>query len=120
MSIQPQKLGKRYSKKVRDSSNLVLLDHQLLKNNCTLSIDKMNSKEIYSIVISSKLNVPTSRIYFEKRFSLYSFHGKDNYRFLPKFTTYIFLSNSCVLFAKSKKRNKSPILLLFSYTGYLK
>ena len=31
-----------------DSTNLVLLDHQLLKNNRTLSIDKMNSKEIVS------------------------------------------------------------------------
>ena len=35
-----------------DSSNLVLLDH----NNCTLGIEKMNSKEIYSIIISSKVN----------------------------------------------------------------
>ena len=38
-----------------DSSNLVLLDHQLLKNNRTLEIEKMNSKEIYSIMISSKV-----------------------------------------------------------------
>ena len=36
-----------------DSTNLVLLDHQLLKNNRTLSIDKMNSKEIYSMIVSS-------------------------------------------------------------------
>ena len=49
-----------------DSSNLVLLDHQLLKNNHTLGIEKMNSQEIYSIIMSSKLNIPTSRTYFEK------------------------------------------------------
>ena len=36
-----------------DSTNLVLLDHQLLKKNRTLSIDKMNSKEIYSMITSS-------------------------------------------------------------------
>ena len=52
-----------------DSSNLVLLDHQLLKNNRTLGIEKMNSKEIYSINISSKVNILTSRTYFEKKIS---------------------------------------------------
>ena len=38
-----------------DSTNLVLLDHQLLKNNRTLSIDKMNSKEDFlSIIFNGK------------------------------------------------------------------
>ena len=59
--------SKKYSKENQsDSSNLVLLHHQLLKNNRTLGIEKMNSKEIYSIIIS-KVNTPTSRIYFEKK-----------------------------------------------------
>ena len=49
-----------------DSSNLVLLDHQFLQNNRTLGIEKMNYKDIYSIIISSKVNTLTSRIYFEK------------------------------------------------------
>ena len=62
---------KKFRKKIlkenqSDSSNLVLLDHQLLKNNHTLGIEKMNSQEIYSIIMSSKLNIPTSRTYFEK------------------------------------------------------
>ena len=35
-----------------DCSNLVLLDHQLLKNNHTLGTAKINSKRIYSIIIS--------------------------------------------------------------------
>ena len=48
MSIQFPKLGKNYSKKSQsDSSNLVLLDHQFLKNNRSLGIEKINSKEIY-------------------------------------------------------------------------
>ena len=67
-----------------DSSNLVLLDHQLLKNNRTLGIEKMNSKEIYSIIISSKVNIPTSRIYFENKFPLYNFQWKEIYTLLPK------------------------------------
>ena len=69
-----------------DSSNLVLLDHRLLKNNRSLSLDEMNSKEIYSIIISSKFNIPTSRIYFEKRFLLYNFQRKDIYT-LPRKVT---------------------------------
>ena len=46
-----------------DSSNLVLLDHQL-----GIGIEKMNSKEIYSIIISSKVNIPTSREFSLERY----------------------------------------------------
>ena len=65
------------------SSNLVLRDHQLLKNNRTVGIEKMNSKEIYSIIISSEVNIPTSRTYFEKKIPLYNFQWKDIYT-LPR------------------------------------
>ena len=61
-----------------DSSSLLLLDHQLLKNNRTQSIQKMISKGIYSIAVSSKVSIPTSRIHFENRFPLYNFQRKDN------------------------------------------
>ena len=56
-----------------------MLDHQLLKNNSTLMIEKMTSKDIHSrpITISSKVNMPTSRIYFEKKFPLYNFEGNE-------------------------------------------
>ena len=74
-----------------DSSNLVLLDHQLLKNNCTLGIEKMNSKEIYSIIISSKVNIPTPRTYFEKKFSLFNFQYKDIYTLPRKVTMNAYL-----------------------------
>ena len=63
-----QNLEKFTQRNQSDSSNLVLLDHQLLKNNRTLGIEKMNSKEIYSIIISSKVNIPTCRSYFGKKF----------------------------------------------------
>ena len=74
-----------------DSSNLVLLDHQLLKNNRTLGIEKMNSKEIYSINISSKVNILTSRSYFEKKFPLYNFHWKNIYTLPRKVTINAYL-----------------------------
>ena len=51
-----------------DISNLVLLDHQLLKNNRTPGIEKKNPKEIYSIIISSKVNIPTSREFSLERY----------------------------------------------------
>ena len=69
-----------------DSSNLVLLDHQLLKNNRTLEIEKMNSKEIYSIMISSK--VIYQRVEFiQKKIYLYNFPWKDIYTLPSKVTT---------------------------------
>ena len=74
-----------------DSSNLVLLDHQLLKNNRALGIEKMNSKEIYSIIISSKVNIPTPRTYFEKKFSLFNFQYKDIYTLPRKVTMNAYL-----------------------------
>ena len=74
-----------------DSSNLVLLDHQLVKNNRTLEIKKMKSKEIYSIIISSKINVPTSRIYFENKFSLNNFQWKEIHTLPRKVTINAYL-----------------------------
>ena len=67
--VSSQNLEKILKENQSDSSNLVLLDHQLLKNNRTLGIEKMNSKEIYSINISSKVNILTSRTYFENKIS---------------------------------------------------
>ena len=58
-----------------DSSNLVLLDHQLLKNNRTLGIEKMNSKEIYSIIIPSKLIYQYLELILKKKFLSIIFNG---------------------------------------------
>ena len=66
LSIQfPKILKENHS----HSSNLVFLDHQLLKNNRALGIQTMNSKEIYSIILLSKVNIPASRICLEKKIS---------------------------------------------------
>ena len=47
-------------------------------------MDKMNYKEVYYIIISSKVNIPTSRIYFEKDFLFIIFHGTTSMRFPAK------------------------------------
>ena len=82
--LHGKKLSVQFKKKYEsDSSNFVLLDHQMLKNNGTLEIGKMNSNKIYWIITLSKVNIPTSRIYLEKNIPLYNFQLKDIYT-LPR------------------------------------
>ena len=81
-----------------------MLDHQLLKNNRTPGIDKTNSKEIYSTIISFKANIPASQIYFDKKFPLYNFQWKDIYTLSRKVTIKAYLRLSGItnpVFAKS-------------------
>ena len=68
--MEPNSRFSQKKKKKSDSSNFVLLDHQLLENNRTLGIEKMNSKEIYLIITSSEINISTYKIYLEKNSSL--------------------------------------------------
>ena len=68
--MEPNSRFSQKKKKKSDSSNFVLLDHQLLENNRTLGIEKMNSKEIYLIITSSEVNISTYKIYLEKNSSL--------------------------------------------------
>ena len=83
-------IPKTWKKVLKESqgynSNLLLLDHQLLKNNRTLRIDKMNSKEIYSVIISlfilSKVNIPTHQFILKKN-PLYN-NGKTFTHFRSK------------------------------------
>ena len=78
LSIQFPKLGKKLLKQNQSgSSNLVLLDHQLLKNNRTLGIEKMNSKEIYSIIYHLELVL-------KKNFLSIIFNGKTYTHFCIK------------------------------------
>ena len=116
-----ENLEKSTQKIQNDRSNLVLLDHQLLKNNLTLSIDKINSKQTYPIIISSKVNIPTCRVCFEKRFPLYivtikaylrSFQYKiiNNVLYHKKKLHTLSLSNTQLcFFANGRKDNMSPI-----------
>ena len=58
----PKKVIKVLKESESDSSDLALLYHQLLINSCTLSIDELNSKEIYSIIISTKTDFRTKSL----------------------------------------------------------
>ena len=77
-------LKKVLNKNQSDSSNILLFDHQISKNNHSLATGIMNSKGIYPMYISSKGNILTSRIYFEKKKNFLSrdFNGRTYKNFL--------------------------------------
>ena len=50
------------------NENHLCQNHHVIKGTRSLPIDKLSSKEIYSILISNTVNKPTSNIYFEKLF----------------------------------------------------
>ena len=114
-----------------DSSNLVLLDHQLLKNNRTLGIEKMNPKEIYSTIMSSKVNIPASRIYFEKKKFLSIIFNRKTYTLPRKVTINAYLRSfqykilKNILYLNKKlhafglSNTQVSHLLLHSYSRYL-
>ena len=69
----------------------MLLDLLLLKSKRTQSIDKMNSKEVCSIHISPKVNIPT-QIYFEtKNFSLWMLIWREIHTLPGKVTVNAYL-----------------------------
>ena len=53
----------------RISENLRFLNHHLIKCNILLSLEKLNSKELYWIQLTRDFCKPTSQIYFEKHFN---------------------------------------------------
>ena len=52
--------------------NLVIHDHHLVKGSRVISLDKLTSIEIYSILISRAQNKPSSNVYFENLFHDYN------------------------------------------------
>ena len=76
-------LKKVLNKNQSDSSNILLFDHQISKNNHSLATGIMNSKGIYPMYTSSKGNILTSRIYSEKKnFVPIDFNGRTYKNFL--------------------------------------
>ena len=60
------KQWKRRSKTTNEScTNIVYLSHHLVKNNRIVALEKLPSKEIYSIIISQNVTTPTSQQYFK-------------------------------------------------------
>ena len=63
----------------KNESNVLVLNHHLIKNVRILTLDKLKAKEIYSILISSIKNKPTSQSYSENSFPNYTFDWKQIY-----------------------------------------
>ena len=63
----------------KNESNVLVLNHHLIKNARILTLDKLKAKEIYSILISSIKNKPTSQSYSENSFPNYTFDWKQIY-----------------------------------------
>ena len=70
----------------KNESNLLVLNHHLIKTARILTLGKITAKEIYSIFISSLKNKPTSKCYFENSFPNYTFDSKQIY-LLPRIVT---------------------------------
>ena len=52
-----------------DAKNLILHGHQLIKNSRILILEKLTSKELYQVLISSGTNKITSVTYFQTKFN---------------------------------------------------
>ena len=74
------------SSNLLDVNNLLIQDHHLIKGSRVLSLDKLTSKEKYSLLVSKDRSKPSSNIYFEKMFPGIDLKWDDIY-ILPRRTT---------------------------------
>ena len=78
---------KRIIKTTNDSCfNIVYLSHHLVKNNRIVALEKLHSKEIYSLIISQNMSTPTSQHYFKTLFPHLNLDWKLVY-LLPRILT---------------------------------
>ena len=66
--------------------NLIIHDHHLVKGSRVITLDKLTSIEIYSILISRAQDKPSSNIYFENLYNDYNINWTAIYR-LPRLIT---------------------------------
>ena len=66
--------------------NVIIHDHHLIKGSRVISLDKLTSTEIYSILISRAQNKPSSNIYFENLYNDYNIDWTAIYT-LPRLIT---------------------------------
>ena len=91
------------------NENDLCQNHHVISGARILPLDKLSSKEVYSILISNIVNKPTSNIYFEKLFGNTTLDWNKIYLSLGLATTdttlssfqYIILNN--VLFLNKKQ-----------------
>ena len=83
------------------------MNHHLIKGNILLSLEKLNSKELYLIQLTRDFCKPTSQIYFEKHFNdsaldwryIYILHPSDPY---TRYFQYKILNNVLFIFGTSE------------------
>ena len=61
---------------LKNIKNLVFLGHRLIKNYQIYCLNKLNSKEIYSIIIESTDSKPSSKLYYNSFFKIHVLIGK--------------------------------------------
>ena len=55
-----------HKKSYKNAANFITRDHHLIKDSRVITLDKLTSTGIYSILILKVQNKPSSNIYFEK------------------------------------------------------
>ena len=67
------------------STNLLLMNHQLVKkNNLIISLDKFHCQELSNMVVYISSHKPTSQLYFENLFREQDLNWKEIYLLLQK------------------------------------
>ena len=69
-----------------NANELLIQDHHLIKEAQILTLEKLSSKELYSILIIKSTNKPSSNVYFEEIFPNMKFYWKKMY-ILPRIAT---------------------------------
>ena len=84
--VIPSHWKKTPSENTTNSQNLSYLSHNLVKSNQIHSVEKLTSKELYSISLQHETATPTSEKYFESMFRDLTLQWKRIYT-LPRITT---------------------------------
>ena len=74
-----------------NATNMIVHDHHLIKGSRVITLDKLTSTEIYSILISKVQSKPSSTIYFENLLNDYNIDWTAIYMLprLVKYNTYM-------------------------------
>ena len=83
----PEKWKLTIKQSSSDAKNLIIHGHHLIKGSRILILEKLTSKELYQILISSRTNKVTSVTYFETKFNANNL-DRTKIFMLPRLTTY--------------------------------
>ena len=83
----PEKWKLSIKQSSSEAKNLIAHGHHLRKGSRILILEKLTSKELYQILISSRTNKVTSVTYFETKFNANSLDWTKMF-ILPRLTTY--------------------------------